>query len=211
MPGKYTLVYFPVRGRGEATRLLLADQGQQWTEDVVTGEIWQKGDLKKSCLFGQLPKFQDGDFVLYQSNAILRHLARNHGLYGENAREATLLDMVNDGVEDMRLKYVRLIYQNYDAGKAEYIEALPGQLRPFETLLAQNDGGKGFIVGKKISFVDYNLLDILHLHLVLAPDCLASFPLLAGYVQRLNNRPQLKAYLESDARKQRPINGNGKQ
>ncbi|KAJ7344210.1 hypothetical protein JRQ81_000160 [Phrynocephalus forsythii] len=211
MPARYTLVYFPVRGRGEATRLLLADQGQQWTEDVVTGEIWQKGDLKKSCLFGQLPKFQDGDFVLYQSNAILCYLARNHGLYGENDREATLLDMVNDAVEDLRLKYVRLIYQNYDAGKAEYIEALPAQLRPFETLLAQNDGGKSFIVGKKISFVDYNLLDILHLHLVLAPDCLASFPLLAGYVQRLNNRPQLKAYLESDARKQRPINGNGKQ
>lgn len=177
----------------------------------MIGETWQKGDLKKSCLFGQLPRFQDGDLVLYQSNAILRHLARNHGLYGENAWEATQIDMVNDGVEDLRLKYVRLIYQNYDAGKAEYIEALPGQLRPFENLLSQNDGGKGFIVGKKISFADYNLLDILHLHLVLAPDCLASYPLLAGYVQRLNNRPHLKAYLESDARKQRPINGNGKQ
>ncbi|KAH0621104.1 hypothetical protein JD844_022136 [Phrynosoma platyrhinos] len=128
--------------RGEATRMLLADQGQEWTEDVVTGEIWQKGDLKKTCLFGQLPRFQDGDFVLYQSNAILRHLARNHGM---------------------------------------------------------------------ISFADYNLLDILQLHLVLAPNCLASFPLLAAYVQRLNARPLLKAYLESEGRKQRPINGNGKQ
>uniref|UniRef100_G1KCD8 Glutathione S-transferase n=1 Tax=Anolis carolinensis TaxID=28377 RepID=G1KCD8_ANOCA len=211
MPGKYTLTYFPVRGRGEATRMLLADQKQEWTEDVVTGEIWQKGDLKKSCVFGQVPRFQDGDFVLVQSNAILRHLARNHGLYGQDAREATLLDMVNDGVEDLRVKYARLIYQNYDAGKAEYIEALPAQLRPFENLLAQNDGGKGFIVGKKISFVDYNLLDILQLHLVLAPNCLDSFPLLAAYVQRLNARPHLKTYLESEGRKQRPINNNGKQ
>ncbi|XP_066491249.1 glutathione S-transferase P [Tiliqua scincoides] len=211
MPGKYTISYFPVRGRCEAMRLLLADQGQEWTEDVVTGEIWQKGDLKKSCVFGQLPRFQDGDFILFQSNAILRHLARNHGLYGQDAKEATLLDMVNDGVEDFRLKYVRLIYQNYENGKAAYIEALPGELRAFENLLAKNDGGKGFIVGKKISFVDYNLLDLLHVHLVLAPDCLASFPLLAGYVQRLNARPLIKAFLESDAHKQRPINGNGKQ
>lgn len=31
-------------------RLLLADQGQEWTEDVVTKDIWQKGDLKKSCV-----------------------------------------------------------------------------------------------------------------------------------------------------------------
>lgn len=63
----------------------------------------------------------------------------------------------------------------------------------------------------QISFADYNLLDILHVHLVLAPDCLASFPLLTGYVKRLNARPLLKAYLESAAHKERPINGNGKQ
>ncbi|XP_053253647.1 glutathione S-transferase P [Podarcis raffonei] len=211
MPGKYTITYFPVRGRCEAMRMLLADQGQEWKEDVVTMEIWTKGDLKKSCVFGQLPRFQDGDFLLYQSNAILRHLARNHGLYGQDAREATLLDMVNDGVEDLRVKYGRLIYQNYEGGKADYIKALPGELRPFENLLAQNDGGKTFIVGKQISFADYNLLDLLNVHLVLAPDCLASLPLLASYVQRLNARPLLKAFLESDAHKQRPINGNGKQ
>ncbi|XP_061465719.1 glutathione S-transferase P isoform X2 [Rhineura floridana] len=192
-------------------RMLLADQGQEWTEDVVTGDIWGKGDFKKSCVFGQLPRFQDGDFILYQSNAILRLLARNHVLYGQDAHEAALLDMVNDGLEDLRMKYGRLIYQNYENGKAAYIEALPGELRPFENLLAQNNGGKSFIVGKQISFADYNLLDLLHVHLVLAPNCLASFPLLASYVKRLDARPLLKAFLESDAHKQRPINGNGKQ
>ncbi|XP_062973023.1 glutathione S-transferase P [Elgaria multicarinata webbii] len=211
MPGKYTISYFDLRARAEAMRLLLADQGQEWTEDVVTGEIWQKGDLKKSCVFGQVPRLKDGDFLLYQSNAILRYLARKHGLYSQDPQEAGLQDMVNDGVEDLRLKYIRLIYQNYEEGKAAYIEALPGELRPFENLLARNNGGKAFIAGKQISFADYNLLDILHVHLVLAPDCLASLPLLAGYVQRLNARPLLKAYLESDARKQRPINANGKQ
>lgn len=30
-------------------------------------------------LYGQLPKFQDGDLTLYQSNAILRHLGRTFG------------------------------------------------------------------------------------------------------------------------------------
>ena len=30
-------------------------------------------------LYGQLPKFQDGDLTLYQSNAILRHLGRSLG------------------------------------------------------------------------------------------------------------------------------------
>lgn len=32
-----------------------------------------------SQLFGQIPKFQDGELTLYQSNAILRHLGRSFG------------------------------------------------------------------------------------------------------------------------------------
>ena len=35
------------------------------------------------------------------------------GLYGKDQREAALVDMVNDGVEDLRCKYVSLIYTNY--------------------------------------------------------------------------------------------------
>ncbi|KAM9148989.1 glutathione S-transferase P [Pangshura tecta] len=209
--GPFTITYFPVRGRCEAVRMLLADQGKEWQEDVVTMDQWQKGELKKSCLFGQLPKFRDGDLTLYQSNAFLRHLARTHGLYGKDQREAALLDMVNDGVEDLRLKYIQLIYQNYESGKAAYVEALPGHLRPFETLLSQNHGGQAFIVGDQISFADYNLVELLRNHLVLAPSCLASCPLLAAYVKRVSARPRLRTYLESAGHRDRPINGNGKQ
>lgn len=54
--------------------MLLADQGQSWKEEVGTKETWLQGHLKASCLYGQLPRFQDGDLALYQSNAALRHL-----------------------------------------------------------------------------------------------------------------------------------------
>ncbi|KAM6159984.1 glutathione S-transferase P [Erethizon dorsatum] len=207
----YTIVYFPVRGRCEAMRMLLADQGQSWKEEVVGMETWMQGQLKASCLYGQLPKFQDGDLTLYQSNAILRHLGRTLGLYGKDQQEAALVDMVNDGVEDLRCKYITLIYTNYEAGKSEYVKALPGHLKPFETLLSQNQGGKAFIVGGQISFADYNLLDLLLNHQVLAPGCLDDFPLLSAYVARLSARPKLKAFLASQDHVNRPINGNGKQ
>nr|XP_007962665.2 glutathione S-transferase P [Chlorocebus sabaeus] len=207
----YTVVYFPVRGRCAALRMLLADQGQSWKEEVVTVETWQEGSLKASCLYGQLPKFQDGDLTLYQSNTFLRHLGRTLGLYGKDQREAALVDMVNDGVEDLRCKYLSLIYTNYEAGKDDYVKALPGQLKPFETLLSQNQGGKTFIVGDQISFADYNLLDLLLIHEVLAPGCLDAFPLLSAYVARLSARPKLKAFLASPEHVNLPINGNGKQ
>ena len=35
------------------------------------------------------------------------------GLYGSNDTEATLIDMINDGQEDLRIKYIRMIYDNY--------------------------------------------------------------------------------------------------
>ncbi|TKC36659.1 hypothetical protein EI555_010777, partial [Monodon monoceros] len=224
----YTIVYFPVRGRCEAMRMLLADQDQSWKEEVVTMETWPS--LKASCvstsvvsrvrgwalggktrLYGQLPKFQDGDLTLYQSNAILRHLGRSLGLYGKDQREAALVDVVNDGVEDLRCKYVTLIYTNYESGKEDYVKALPQHLKPFETLLSQSQGGQAFIVGNQISFADYNLLDLLRIHQVLAPGCLDSFPLLSAYVARLSARPKLQAFLASPEHVNRPINGNRKQ
>ena len=35
------------------------------------------------------------------------------GLYGKNDVEAAQIDMLNDQQEDLRLSYVRLIYQQY--------------------------------------------------------------------------------------------------
>ncbi|XP_015200747.1 glutathione S-transferase P-like [Lepisosteus oculatus] len=205
----YTITYFPVRGRCEAMRMLLADQGQDWKENVVEINMWMKGDLKASCLFGQLPKFEDGDFTLYQSNAMMRYLGRKHGLYGKDDKQASIIDMMNDAVEDLRLKYIKLIYQEYETGKEKYIQDLPNDLSKFEKILSGNKGG--FVAGDEISFADYSLLDVLRNHQVLAPKCLDSFPTLKSYVDRLSSRPKIKAFLESDEHKKRPINGNGKQ
>lgn len=47
-------------------------------------ETWLQGSLKTSWVYGQLPKLRDGDFALYQSSAILRHLGRSQGLDGKD-------------------------------------------------------------------------------------------------------------------------------
>lgn len=91
------------------------------------------------------------------------------------------------------------------------MKALPGHLKPFETLLSHNQGGKVFIVGDQISFADYNLLDLLLIHQVLTPGCLDNFPLLSAYVARLGARTKIKAFLSSTNHMNYPINDNGKQ
>ncbi|KAM8970912.1 glutathione S-transferase P-like [Sarcophilus harrisii] len=207
----YIITYFDIRGRCEAIRMLLADQGQICNKEVLRPGLCQAAELKSSCSDSKYLKLIDGDFTIYQSNAILRYLGRQLGLYGKNDREATRLDMASEDVEDLRRKYLNLIYFSYATGKADYVKDLPKELDFFEDLLRQNGGGKAFIVGNQISFVDYNLLDLLLIHQILAPGCLDTFPLLSAYVTRLSSRPALKAYLNSPEHTDLPINCNDKQ
>ncbi|XP_075207827.1 glutathione S-transferase P 1-like [Anomaloglossus baeobatrachus] len=195
------------KGRAEGIRLLQADQWVSWADDEMQIANWISGksDIKKKAVFGQLPRLKHGDFVLYQSNAILRYLGRIYGLSGNNSEESALIDMVNDGVEDLRQKFGYLIFFEYETGKEKYIQDLPNHLSAFERILSNNSNGTKFLVGDKISFADYNLLDTLHCHLDLDPKCLASFPLLSDYEERIASRPKLSQYLKSEKRNKRPI------
>ena len=109
-------------------------------------------------------------------------LAADPGLYGKDQQEAALVDMVNDGVEDLRRHCGHLIHHRHvsrpgwhsgpglggrpgqsatgrhghrslsqEEDKAQYVQELPGHLKPFETLLSQNQGGQAFIVGDQVS------------------------------------------------------------
>uniref|UniRef100_A0A8C5MTT3 Glutathione S-transferase n=1 Tax=Leptobrachium leishanense TaxID=445787 RepID=A0A8C5MTT3_9ANUR len=119
--------------------------------------------------------------------------------------------LMNDWVEDLRVKYLCMVYQNSEEGKEPYNQSLPAELKRFEGALRENNG-QSFIVGDEISFADYNLVDLLNNHIVLAPECFKEFSLLSAYVeQRISSHPKIKAFLSSDTHKNRPINGNGKQ
>ncbi|XP_005099402.1 glutathione S-transferase P 1 [Aplysia californica] len=208
--GKYQLIYFNVRGRGEATRYLFKDNGIDYDE-VNCRENWAK-EWKSQMAFGQTPCLKDNDLSLVQSNAILRYLGRKHGLYGSNEEEAAYIDMITEGIEDLRVKYVTMIYKNYENGKEPYVADLPKQLLPFEKLVTKHgDDKSGFSVGNKRSFVDYALFDLLDINVVLAPNCLDDFPALSAFYKAILNRPGIAAYRETEAFKERTINGNGKQ
>ncbi|XP_035600565.1 glutathione S-transferase P-like [Oncorhynchus keta] len=198
-----TLTYFPVRGRAEVIRVMLKDQGAEFDEKVITMEMWKESTLKASCLFGQLPIFEDGDLTLYQTNAIRRHLARKLGLYGKDQREAALIDMMDEAIQDLLNKYIKLMFEKDDSGKEGYLKALPTDLKPFEKTLSGNKGS--FLVGDKISLADYALVILLIHHQVLSPPCLHAFPSLQSYLKRLCARPNLHAYFHSDDFKNRPI------
>jgi glutathione S-transferase len=207
----YKLKYFKVRGRAQAIKYLCIDNGIALEEEIVEMGDWAK--VKPTTIFGQLPVFFDGDFEIAQSNAILRHLARKHGLYGKDETEATKIDMINDTQEDLRLTYVKFIYQQYETEKDKetYVASLPDKLALFEKALGRNKGGHGFFVGSKVSFADYNLFDLLDNLITLSPHVLDSFPLLKAFHGHFATNEKLAKYRMTDSFTKTPINGNGKQ
>jgi hypothetical protein len=56
------------------------------------------------------PRFVDDEVDMTQSNAILRHIGRKHGLMGSTEKEHSMIDVAMEGVESIRAKYVNLIY-----------------------------------------------------------------------------------------------------
>jgi glutathione S-transferase len=206
----YKLVYFAVRGRGQAFKYMCADNGIAF-EDEVVKDFAEWGKMKPNTLFGQLPILYDGSFEIPQSNAILRHVARKHDLYGKDETEKTLVDMLNDQQEDTRLAYLKLIYQQYEAEKDNFIKSIPEKLAVFEKMLGKNHGGSGFFVGTKQTFVDYTIFDLLDNFTVLSPGCLDGTPLLKAFHARMAAREKIAKIRASDAFKNMPINGNGKQ
>ncbi|ESO09543.1 hypothetical protein HELRODRAFT_168544 [Helobdella robusta] len=203
------LVYFPVRGRAQSLKYLCKDNDIQLEEKVVQFGEW--ADLKPKTPLGQLPYATIDGIDLAQSNAILRYLARKHGLYGKDQNEAAKIDMLNDQQEDLRLSYLQMIYKDYEQGREPFLQKLPDGLKIFEKYLSLNHDGKGYFVGEKASFLDYNVFDLLDNLLVLSPTCLDSFPLLKAFHKRFADKPKLHAYRETEEFKKMPINGNGKQ
>lgn len=209
----YKLLYFNIKGKGQAIRLLLADHGIAFKEELIlTAEDWQQ-NWKPKLPFRQVPVFYVNGDEIAQSCTILRYLAKQHGLYGSNDIEAATIDMLNDSIEDLYTKYFHLIYKDYDNFKDEYVnELLPGWTVNFENWLQNRaDGGKSYLMGDKICYADYNLLQFLDAQLVLSPTCLDSSPLLKAYYGRVAARPKIAEFLSSDVNTKRPINGNGKQ
>jgi glutathione S-transferase len=91
--------------------------------------------------------------VLAQSSAIARHVAREHGFYGETAHEAALIDQAAEGVADIVTRLVQALFLPEDKraeGKASLLnEYLPAQFEIYSKLLEKN-GNNGHLVGSKV-------------------------------------------------------------
>ena len=194
------LLYFPICGRAEPIRLLLAHAGRAYKNTTVAMDQWPS--LKPTLKFGQMPVLieRDGgrETQIPQSMAIVRHLAREHDLYGANEAERTTCDVLAEKHLEWRNAFTQVAYFPRFAKDKEAIakylaETLPKERAFFEALLAEAAGrGIPYFVGPSLTFVDILIFDTAERHLELDRSSLDGADRLRAFVETVRALPGIK-------------------
>lgn len=220
MSPKLTLIYFPIAGRAEPTRLTAAAGALKFTNKVVTfQEFSQIKEDKEILPLGQLPVLQieesDGSkMTITQSEAILRYFGKKTGLYPTNEIEAMQVDSCLNVVEDMKATLVMTIkgavksfVSESDWTKEEVLNirkkwlenSMPKSLGYFEEVL--QNSSSGWLVGENITIADlllYTDLQWLTMGVLdgIPKDFLNSYPKCLALMKKVESIDGIKKWQE---------------
>jgi glutathione S-transferase len=217
----YEIKYFPMRGRAEVIRLLLAAAGVPFKNtDVGFGELptYKETALLGAaqglpCLYVTTPEGRVHEIP--QSYSIIRFLAGRHGLVPAGAFDAARADVVAEAHLDWRLKgwnpvaYMPLRLANRAQVQAYFDGPAKRHLATFEALLSGDGAGGGggdFFAGPALSYADLVVWETLDAHLALldgGAKALAAggFPRLAAFHARVAALPRVAAYVGGATRR----------
>ncbi|MEJ7935053.1 glutathione S-transferase family protein [Sphingobium sp. AN558] len=186
----------PDRGRGLArdmrVRWALEEVGQPYDVHLVSFEEMKQPAYRKLQPFGQIPAYLDGDLVLFESGAILLHIAQHHaGLLPDDqdarARAIAWMFAALNTVEPPIVE--RSMAVLLDGEKSWYADRMPvlddrvhARLRELSDRLGDAEWlDRAFSVG--------DLLMVTVLRRLGSSNMLQHYPALAAYVARGEARP----------------------
>ena len=217
---KYALYYWPmIQGRGEYIRLALEDAGIAYDDvarhgDGMSAMTRMMEEYKGTPPFAP-PFLKAGKLVIAQTANILLYLGSRHGLApkAEAGRlwvhqlQLTIADFVLEIHDTHHPLGPSLYYEDQRAPAKQrtdefWNERVPKYLGYFERLM--QEGGKSYIAGRKATYVDLSLFQIIAGLRYAFPKRMKAFeseiPRLVALHDRVAARPNIKAYLQSDRR-----------
>jgi glutathione S-transferase len=197
---KTTIAYFEARARIEPIRVILEELAIPYEDQRVSFEAW--GEMKSDTPFGALPSYRKDDMEIFQSHAIIRHLARVHDLYGSTEAERVRCDVVEEALCDLSELVGKALWRPHFAEeRADYIaNELGPTLHRLEQFLKSNQNLGGFWVGSSLTFVDLVAFAILDSTGAMFPEALEKCPALRDFCDEIASRPRIAAYIESGRR-----------
>ncbi|HEY4275781.1 MAG TPA: glutathione S-transferase family protein [Rhizomicrobium sp.] len=189
----------PDRGRGMArdmpVRWAFEEVGQPYDVQLVSFQEMKEPAYLAHQPFGQIPAYQDGDLNLFESGAIVFHIAEHHkGLLPENAearaRAITWMFSALSTIEPIILERENPKYTEQDKPWFQerallLADRVRSRLRPLSARLGGNDWLDG-------DFSAGDLLMVQVLRRLTGSGLLEETPNLAAYVARGEARPAFK-------------------
>ncbi|MGE3066466.1 MAG: glutathione S-transferase family protein [Hyphomicrobiaceae bacterium] len=186
----------PDRGRGLArdmrVRWALEEAGQPYDVRLLSFKAMKEPAHRALHPFGQIPTYEDGDLALFESGAIVLHIAEGHpGLLPQdaNARARAIawmfaaLDTVEPPIVERSLAN---IFERDKPWHGERIQFLDGSIRTRLTDLARRLGEAEWLDG---AFSAGDLLMVSVLLRLQGSGLVEEHPNLAAYVARGTARP----------------------
>ncbi|QOZ29978.1 glutathione S-transferase [Bradyrhizobium sp. CCBAU 51753] len=217
---QYQLYYWPmIQGRGEYVRLALEDAGARY-DDVARGKAGMGAMMRMMETHKGTPPFAPpflaaGKLMIGQTANILLYLGTRHGLAPKaeggqlwvHQLQLTIADFVLEIHDTHHPLGPSLYYEDQKAPAKKRTEEfwnsrVPKYLGYFEDLVRA--GGGAFVTGRRVTYVDLSLFQIVEGLRYAFPKRMARFekniPRLIALRDRVAERPNIKAYLASERR-----------
>jgi glutathione S-transferase len=207
-----TLGYWNIRGMGQPLRFLLEYVGETYDEKRYAVdkpmEWFGQDKITLGLPFPNIPYYIDGDVKITGSVAVMKYIARKHKLADSlTENDQIVLDMVEIIVYD--LMWVGLVgilsgKGDFETQKAEYLETyMPTKLQ----VLSEHLENKTYILGNKITYLDFLLYEALYEHFKFAPEVFNKFQNLKEFLKVIEDLPAISSYMKSDRYIHSPIFG----
>lgn len=186
----------PDRGRGLARdtriRWALEEVGQPYTVRLLSFAEMKESAHLALHPFGQIPTYEDGDLALFESGAIVLHIAERYaGLlpadHNAQARAISWIFAALNTVEPPILELTGAILTERD--KSWYGERLPILEERIRTRLSQLADRLGDAEWLDGAFSAGDLMMVSVLQRLKSSNILAGYPILSAYVARAEARP----------------------
>lgn len=189
----------PDRGQGHArdmrVRWALEEVGQPYDVKLMTFDELKTPEYRRLHPFGQIPTFDDGGPVLFESGAIVWHIANKHtGLLPKDpdgkARALTWIFAAIDTVEPpIFQRALCMVLERDKPWFAERLELLDQQVRSRLGSLSQWLGDAEWLDD---DFSAADLVMVTVLRRLESSDLLKDYPAIAAYLNRGTGRPAFK-------------------
>ena len=194
---------------GDTSRYLLRYSGLDWEDDRIAMveegfARWAAEKFESGLDLPNLPYLIDGDIKITQTVAICRYLGRKFGLVpGDDEKDIVKCEMIEQEAHDLRTAFTKICFEkeDYEGKKLAYLDGMEKKLEMLDKYI----GDGPFVLGEKLTYVDFMLYEYVSQIRKMAPERVDPFVNLGKLLKAVEDLPQLQDHFNSELYKTGPI------